>query len=70
MRHACRLYLWACRKWGPGGLTISAYAWKREQEGRGHHLREFIDDTFLCFFDQEDHCERQFNRETRVNPRA
>jgi hypothetical protein len=65
MFSVCRLYRWACRKWGPRGMTVSAWLWARELEGGGCFWREFIDDTFLCFKDEEDHCMRCYQRETR-----
>jgi hypothetical protein len=59
-----RLYFAICKRWGPEGMTLSAWAYQREIDGRGYLLREFIDDFFLCFLDQEDHCFRQYLRET------
>jgi hypothetical protein len=67
MRHICKLYLRACRSWGPGRLTISAWLWKRELEGRGSFLRGVVDDWFLAFRDQVDHCQTCFLREYRAN---
>jgi 7-cyano-7-deazaguanine synthase in queuosine biosynthesis len=46
-------------------MTVSAWLWARELEGGGCFWREFIDDTFLCFKDEEDHCMRCYQRETR-----
>lgn len=60
----CRLYFRFCKRCWPGGLTVSAWLWKRELEGKGHFLRECVDDYFLCYRDQEDHCETQYYRET------
>lgn len=65
MKQVCRFYLVICRRFGPRGLTVSAWLWARELEGKGHFWREFVDDTFMCFFDQYDHCMRCFERETR-----
>jgi hypothetical protein len=68
MRHVCRLYVKACRRWGPRidgrRVTVSAWLWKREIDGGGYFWREFVDDTFLCFKDEVDHCMNQYLRET------
>jgi hypothetical protein len=65
----CRLYCWACTKVGPRingrRVTFSAWLWARELAGKGHFWREFVDDSFLCFKDEEDHCMRCYQRETR-----
>jgi hypothetical protein len=59
-----RLYFALCKRYGPHGLTLSAWLWKRELEGKGYFWRGVVDDYFLCFRDQSDHCESQFLRET------
>jgi hypothetical protein len=64
----CRLYFVLCKRYGPrygnARLTISAWLWKRELEGKGYFFRGVVDDYFLCFRDQEDHCLKQYLRET------
>ena len=62
-----RLYFLACKRFGPRKLTLSAWLWAREMEGRGHFLRELIDDAFLVWRGEEDHCAKQYLRETRAN---
>lgn len=64
MRPVCRLYFALCKRIGPRKLTISAWLWARELEGRGYFLRELVDDAFLCFRGDVDHCKSQFLRET------
>ncbi len=63
----CRLYFRLCKRYGPDGLTISAWLWRRELDGKGCFWRSVVDDYFLCFRDQSDHCEKQYMRET-ANP--
>lgn len=57
MKRICRLYLWLCRRWGPDGLTLSAWAWKTQSK-----WRPVID---RLFFWQDGHCRTQFERENR-----
>lgn len=52
-----KLYRWLCKKYGPEGLTLSAYAWKT-----GSRWVVVIDSLF---FWQPNHCRKQFDRETR-----
>lgn len=56
----CRLYLTLCRRFGPGGLTLSAYAWKR----RSAWVR-IIDAGAVLIRLEYHHCREQFMRETR-----
>jgi hypothetical protein len=63
---SAKLYARICRKWGPRGMTLSAWLWARELEGKGYFLRELVDDTFMCFFDQYDHCAESYRRETAI----
>lgn len=53
----------------PCHLTVSAWLWVREQEGAGCVWREFVDDFFLCFFDQDEHCRHSYEHETQ-RPKA
>lgn len=61
-----RLYVLACRKWGPDGLTFSAYAFKRAQETGHVFWRVRIDGLFMLLAGQEQHCQQQHQRETRA----
>jgi hypothetical protein len=70
MRRVCKLYVRLCKRFGPCNLTISAWAWKRELEGRGYLLRELIDDAFLVWRGEDDHCRTRYERETAPNPVA
>lgn len=65
MSRVCAAYVRLCKHVGPRGLTLSAWLWARELEGKGYFWREFVDDSFECFFDQYDHCMRSYERETR-----
>jgi hypothetical protein len=60
-----RLYVRICRKVGPRGLTISAWAWVYAQETGNTFLRDRIDGAFLLFFGQRNHCQAQSQREYR-----
>lgn len=70
MSRVCRVYIWLCKRVGPRigsrRVPFSAWAWQRELDGRGYLLRELIDDAFLVWKSEEDHCQQQFQRETRV----
>lgn len=70
MKRVCRIYRWLCKRFGPCHLTFSAWAWKRERDGRGYLLRELIDDAFLVWRDEEDHCASCFQRETAPTQRT
>lgn len=61
------LYVKFCRRWGPRGLTFSAYAWVRAQETGDVWLRNRIDGLFLLLLGQSQHCQAQYQRE-RANP--
>jgi hypothetical protein len=59
-----RLYLWICRRWGPDKLTLSAYAHKLALAGRPW-CRDRIDGAFLFWASQHQHCQTNYQRETR-----
>lgn len=63
----CRLYVAACRRWGPRGMTISAWAWVHAQETGDIWLRNRIDGAALLFFGQAQHCQSSFQLSTRNN---
>lgn len=60
MRLVCRFYLMACKRWGPDGLTFSAYAWKTDSR-----LVPVIDRIFLTLRNEPFHCRAQYFRETK-----
>lgn len=57
-----RLYVRLCKRYGPEGFTLSAYAWK----SRSRWVR-VIDAGFVLFKGQYHHCEQQHLRETASN---
>lgn len=57
-----RLYRAVCRKWGPRGMTLSAFAWVRAQETGNVFWRNRIDGFFLLFFGQANHTQASFQR--------
>lgn len=61
----CRIYRWACRKWGPRWqgrrLTLSAAAYLRARAGRPF-WRDRIDGIALFLFSQHQHCQASFQR--------
>lgn len=59
------LYLRICRRWGPDGLTLSAYAWKVFLLTGNAFWRDRIDGVFLLVFSQRNHCQAQWQRESR-----
>ena len=61
------LYVKFCRRWGPRGLTFSAWAWVYAQETGNVWFRNRIDGLFLLLIGQANHCQSQFQRE-RANP--
>lgn len=65
MAWICRLYKAVCRVCGPRKLTISAWLWVREQEGMGCFWREMVDDWFLVWRGQTDHCRCSYERESK-----
>jgi hypothetical protein len=65
MKHVCKLYRRVCRRWGPRGLTLSAWAWVYAQESGCVFWRNRIDGLFLFLIGQANHCQAQFQRETR-----
>jgi hypothetical protein len=50
-----------CRRWCPGGLTLSALAYKRALAGRPF-WRDRLDGFFLLFFSQHQHCQADYQR--------
>lgn len=60
-----RLYVRICRKVGPGGMTLSAWAWKHSLDTGNVWWRNRIDGLFLFFVGQANHCQSQFQREYR-----
>lgn len=65
MKTVCRMYRALCRVIGPRKLTISAWLWIREQEGAGWFWRAVIDDWFLIYRSQDEHCKTCFEHETK-----
>jgi hypothetical protein len=61
-----RLYLSICKRWGPSGLTLSAWAWKHFLDTGSTWLRDRIDGAFLLLLGQRNHCQAQYQRETRA----
>lgn len=59
----CKLYVRLCRRWGPGGMTISAWAWVHAQETGNVWYRNRIDGVFLFLVGQANHCQSQFQKE-------
>ena len=60
-----RLYRWACKRWGPRGLTFSAWAWQHFAATGNSFWRDRFDGLFLLLVGQREHCQRQWQRETR-----
>lgn len=67
MRRVCKLYRLACRRWGPGGMTISAWAWLHAQETGDTFLRDRIDGLFLLLAGNRNHCQASYQRQTRAS---
>lgn len=64
-----RLYVWLCRRYAPGGLTLSALAWARFERTRNSYWRDRIDGALLFFRSERDHCQSVWERETDdLNP--
>jgi hypothetical protein len=67
-RPLCRVYLAICKRCGPRRLgkrlTVSAWLWIREKEGGGWFWRTVVDDWFLIYRGQDEHCKNCFQRET------
>lgn len=60
-----KLYVAFCRRYGPGGLTLSAWAWKHAQDTGNVWFRNRVDGLFLLLAGQANHCQAQYQRETR-----
>lgn len=59
----CRLYRAASKRWGPDGLTLSAFAFKYAQETGNVFWRVKVDAIFMLLTGQEQHCQQQYQRE-------
>jgi hypothetical protein len=57
-------YVRWCRKYGPDGLTISAWAFKHSRDTGSVWVRNRIDGIFLLLAGQANHCQAQFQRES------
>lgn len=70
MRHVCKLYVRLCRKWGPRingkRVTVSAWAFWRAKETGDTWLRDKIDGFFLLVRGERQHCQMQFQKETKA----
>jgi hypothetical protein len=53
-----RLYVRICRKVGPGGMTLSAWAWKHSLDTGNVWWRCKIDGLWLILFSEANHCQR------------
>jgi hypothetical protein len=64
----CRIYRWACRKWGPRidgrRVTVSAWAFFLATAGKPF-WRNRIDGAALLIFGEHRHCRHHYRRETR-----
>lgn len=60
-----RLYLAICKRWGPSGLTLSAYAWKVFLLTGSTFWRDRIDGLFLLLFSQRNHCQAEWQKASR-----
>jgi hypothetical protein len=62
----CRIYRWACRKWGPRidgrRVTVSAWAFWRGQQGHSKWLRNRIDGWWLLRYSVHNHCQSAYQR--------
>jgi hypothetical protein len=58
-----KLYVRFCKRWGPRGMTFSAFAWVYAQETGNVWFRNRIDGLFLFLVGQANHCQSQFQRE-------
>lgn len=63
-----RLYVNLCRKYGPGGMTYSAWAWKRAQDGGDTFWRSKIDGLWLLLFSEANHCQSCYQKHFRQEP--
>lgn len=63
------LYVRACRRWGPRGMTYSAWAWVlSREEGGSTFWRDRIDGLWLLLFSQANHCQSCFQKHFRQEP--
>lgn len=60
-----RLYVQLCKLWGPGGLTVSAWAWKTFLLTGDAFWRDRIDGAMLFWFSEHNHCQACWQRESR-----
>ena len=66
----CRLYKKFCRRYGPRGMTFSAFAWVYAQETGNTFYRDRIDGLWLLIFGVHHHCQSAFQRQRRAKPNA
>lgn len=57
-----RYYLAFCRRWGPEGITLSAWAWKRFLLTGDTWLRDRIDGASLFWGFGANHCQASYQR--------
>lgn len=62
------LYLRFCRRWGPGGMTYSAWAWVRSRETGCTFWRDRIDGAWLFWRSEANHCQSCFQKHFRQEP--
>lgn len=62
------LYVKFCRRWGPRGLTFSAYAWVIAQETGDVWLRNRIDGAWLFWRSEANHCQSCYQKHFRQEP--
>lgn len=65
MPYVCRLYVRCCRKWGPGGMTFSSWAWVHARQTGNTFYRDRIDGLFLLVLGAHNHCQASHQRENR-----
>lgn len=61
----CKTYVRACRRWGPGGMTLSSWAWVHARDTGNTWPRDKIDGFFLLFASQKNHCQASYQREVK-----
>lgn len=63
MSQVCRIYRRLCKRWGPRGMTLSAWAWVHAQETGDAWLRNRIDGLWLLLFGSHNHTQSSYQRE-------
>jgi hypothetical protein len=58
-----KFYVSLSKRFGPRGMTLSAWAWVHAQETGSVWLRNRIDGAFLLLLGQSQHCQAQYQRE-------